>query len=272
MSESAVLVEQQGAVARVMLNRPDRRNSFDGPMIGELCEAFETLGRDLAVRVVVLGGAGAVFCAGADLRWMGVEGSVSPQQARADAERLVRMYRAIDECPCPVIARVQGSAFGGGVGVLAACDVVVAAEDASFALSEARLGLVPAVIAPFVLRKAGESFMRRYALTGETFSASVARQFNLVHDVVERNGLDKRVDELIESVLQLAPQALRQAKTLLRRIAESSDSKRWSLCAEINAEARLSEEAREGLHAFVTKRAPAWAAARLERHQKPAAQ
>lgn len=265
MSESAVLVEQQDAVARVTLNRPDRRNSFDGSMVGELCEAFETLGRDQAVRVVVLGGAGGIFCAGADLRWMGSGGSVSPQQARGDAGSLVRMYRAIDECPCPVIARVQGSAFGGGVGLLAVCDIVVAVEEASFALSEARLGLVPAVIAPFVLRKAGESFMRRYALTGETFSASVARQFNLVHDVVERNGLDKRVDELIDAVAQLAPQALRHSKSLLRRIVQSPDPERWHLCAEANAEARLSEEAREGLQAFLAKRAPAWAGPRVNR-------
>ncbi|MGE3154626.1 MAG: enoyl-CoA hydratase-related protein [Nitrospiraceae bacterium] len=272
MSESTVLIEQQGAVARVTLNRPDRRNSFDGPMIGELCEAFETVDRGQAVRVVVLGGAGAVFCAGADLRWMGAGGAVSSQQARADAERLVRLYRAIDECPCPVIARVQGSAFGGGVGLLAVCDVVVAAEDASFALSEARLGLVPAVIAPFLLRKAGESFMRRYALTGETFSVSTARQFDLVHDVVERNGLDKRIDELIESVFQLAPQALRRTKALLRQVVQSSEAERWRLCAEANAEARLSEEGREGIQSFTAKRTPSWAAARQERHHKPEAQ
>ena len=266
MNESAAVgVESRGAVARVTLNRPDRRNSFNGSMVGELCETFEALGCDPAVRVVVLGGAGAVFCAGADLRWMGSAGAVSPQQARGDAERLIRMYRAIDECPCPVIGRVHGSAFGGGVGLLAACDIVVAADDTVFALSEARLGLVPAVIAPFVLRKAGESFMRRYALTAETFSTSVARQFNLVHDVVERDGLDKRIDELIEAVLQLAPQALRHTKALLRRILQSPDSEGWPLCAEANAEARLSEEAREGLQAFLTKRAPPWARGRLDR-------
>ena len=265
MSESSVRVELQGAIARVTLNRPDRRNSFDGSMIGELCEAFETLGRDQTVRVVVLGGAGAVFCAGADLRWMGSDGTGSLQQARGDAERLVRLYRAIDECPCPVIARVQGPAFGGGVGLLAVCDIVVAADDATFALSEARLGLVPAVIAPFLLRKAGESFIRRYALTGETFSASVARQFDLVHDVIEKHGLEKRIDELIEAVLQLAPQALRHTKALLRRIIQSPDSEPWSLCAEANAEARLSEEARDGLQAFLTKRAPTWVASRVNR-------
>jgi methylglutaconyl-CoA hydratase len=196
---------------------------------------------------------------------MGSDGAVSPQQAQDDAERLIRMYRAIDECPCPVIGRVQGPAFGGGVGLLAVCDIVVAADDVAFALSEARLGLVPAVIAPFVMRKTGESFMRRYVLTGEMFSASVARQCNLVHDVVERDGLEKRVDELIDEVLQLAPQALRYAKALLRRIDHSPDSERWSLYAEANAKARLSEEAREGLQAFLTKRAPIWAGPCIKR-------
>jgi methylglutaconyl-CoA hydratase len=196
---------------------------------------------------------------------MGSDGAVSPQQAQDDAERLIRMYRAIDECPCPVVGRVQGPAFGGGVGLLAVCDIVVAADDVAFALSEARLGLVPAVIAPFVMRKTGESFMRRYVLTGEMFSASVARQCNLVHDVVERDGLEKRVDELIDAVLQLAPQALRYAKALLRRIDHSPDSERWSLCAEANAKARLSEEAREGLQAFLAKRAPIWAGPCIKR-------
>jgi methylglutaconyl-CoA hydratase len=199
---------------------------------------------------------------------MGPNGSISPQQARADAEHLIRMYRAIDECPCPVIGRVHASAFGGGVGLLAVCDIVVAAVDVVFALSEARLGLVPAVIAPFILRKTGESFMRRYALTGETFSVSVARQFNLVHEVVEKDGLEKRIGELVEAVLQLAPQALRHTKELLRRIMRSHDTEPWTLCAEANAEARLSEEAREGLQAFLTKRAPAWKPERLDRQRE----
>lgn len=265
MNETAVLIESQDAVARVTLNRPNRRNAFDGPMVNALYEVFQSVSRDPAVRVVVLGGAGRVFCAGADLRWMGADGVVSSQQARVDAECLIKMYRAIDECACPVIGQVQGPAFGGGVGLLTVCDIVVAAADASFALSEARLGLVPAVIAPFVMRRAGESFIRRYALTGEMFSASVARQFNVVHELVEREGLERRVDELIDAVLQLAPQSLRQAKALFRRLDQVPDSERWPLCERANVEARLSEEAREGLQAFLTKRAPAWAWPRVSR-------
>ena len=163
---SSILVESRNSVARVTLNRPERRNAFDAGMARELCEAFETLGHDPSVRCILLAGSGSAFCAGADIGWMRPDRGVSARQARTDAEQLIRMYRSIDECPCPVIARVQGPAFGGGVGLVAVCDVAVANEDATFALSEVRLGLVPAVIAPFLLRKTGESFVRRFSLTG----------------------------------------------------------------------------------------------------------
>ncbi|GIW54106.1 MAG: enoyl-CoA hydratase [Nitrospiraceae bacterium] len=262
---STLLVESSRGIAHVTLNRPERRNAFDALMADELHEAFEELGGDPSVRGVVLAGAGPAFCAGADLRWMSPDSPVSEARAREDAERLIRMYRAIDECPCPVIGRIHGSAFGGGVGLLAVCDIVVAADDAVFALSEIKLGLVPAVIAPFLLRKAGESFVRRYCLTGEVFSAAAAKQFNLVHDVVAKDGLAKRIDELIEAVLQLAPSASQHAKALFRRILRLPDADRWTVCAQANTEARLSAEAREGLRAFLEKRAPAWAAERTER-------
>ncbi len=265
-----LLVESSRAIARITLNRPERRNAFDALMADELREAFEELGGDSSVRGAVLAGAGPAFCAGADLRWMSPDSPVSETQAREDADRLIRMYRAIDECPCPVIGRVHGSAFGGGVGLAAVCDIVVAADDTVFALSEVKLGLVPAVIAPFLLRKAGESFVRCYCLTGEPFSASVAKQFNLVHDVVEKDGLEKRIDELIEAVLQLAPSASQHTKALFRRILRLPEADRWTVCAQANAEARVSAEAREGLRAFVEKRAPAWAVERTE-HGEPIA-
>jgi methylglutaconyl-CoA hydratase len=181
------------------------------------------------------------------------------QQAREDAERLISMYRSIDECPHPVIGRIQGNAFGGGVGLVSVCDVVVAAQDAMFTLSEARLGLVPAVIAPFLLRKAGESFMRRFCLTAETFSASIAREFNLVHDLVEPEKLDSRIGELVEAVLRLAPEAARHTKALLRQIQSSQGIEQRQISAAANARARLSAEAQEGLRAFFEKRSPAWA-------------
>lgn len=267
---STLLVESSRGIARVTLNRPERRNAFDALMADELREAFEELGGDPSVRGVILAGAGPAFCAGADLRWMSPDPPVSEAQAREDAERLVRMYRAIDECPCPVIGRVHGSVFGGGVGLAAVCDIVVAVGDTVFALSEVKLGLVPAVIAPFLLRKAGESFVRRYCLTGEAFSASVAKHFNLVHDVVEKDGLEKRIDELIEAVLQLAPSASQYTKALFRRILRLPDADRWTVCAQANAETRLSAEAREGLRAFLEKRAPAWTAKRTK-HGEPIA-
>ena len=262
---ASIQVESRDGIARVTLNRPVRRNAFDAHMVSELYEAFEGLGRDASVRGIVLTGAGPAFCAGADLRWMSPEYPISETQAREDAELLIQMYRAIDECPCPVIGRIHGATFGGGVGLVAVCDIVVAAEDVTFALSEVRLGLVPAVISPFLLRKAGESFVRRYCLTGETFSASVARQFNLVHDLVERDNLEARINELVQGVSRLAPQAARNTKALLRGILSLPDAERWKVCAETNAQARLSAEAREGLRAFLEKRPPAWAAAQSER-------
>jgi methylglutaconyl-CoA hydratase len=266
---TSIQVESRNGMVRVMLNRPDRRNAFDQRMVDELHDVFEELARDREVRGVILTGAGPVFCAGADLRWLMPDRSVSMEQAQKDAEQLIDMYRAIDEFPHPVIGRIQGSAFGGGVGLLSVCDIVVAAQDAMFALSEVRLGLVPAVIAPFLLRKAGASFMRRFCLTGETFSASVARQFNLVHDVVEPERLDSRIGELVEAVLGLAPEAAGHTKALLRQIQSSQDIERWQISTHANARARLSSEAQEGLRAFFEKRPPAWAKTSAEEAIEP---
>jgi methylglutaconyl-CoA hydratase len=254
----SIIVESKQAVAYVTLNRPDRRNAYDGLLIAALHRAFEQIGKDDSIRAVVLTGAGAAFCAGADLRWMMPLSPVSDTQARTDAEQLCAMYRAIDECPCPVIGRVNGPAFGGGVGLIAVCDIVVAIQDATFALSETRWGLVPAVISPFFLRKAGESFLRRYCLTGEVFSASVARQFSLVHEVVEKESLDTRVSELIKAVLQVAPQAAKDTKVLLRRLWSLAEADRRPVSVEANAQARLSVEAGEGVRAFLERRPPAW--------------
>lgn len=265
---SSILVESRNSVARVTLNRPERRNAFDAGMARELCEAFETLGHDPSVRCILLAGSGSAFCAGADIGWMRPDRGVSARQARTDAEQLIRMYRSIDECPCPVIARVQGPAFGGGVGLVAVCDVAVANEDATFALSEVRLGLVPAVIAPFLLRKTGESFVRRFSLTGEPFSASVAWQNSLVHDLVPSDRLDSRLAELADAVRGLAPQATRRTKALLRSLSSRSDAELWKMCAEANADARISAEAREGLRAFLEKRSPSWAPGRDVHEQK----
>ncbi|WHZ22150.1 MAG: Methylglutaconyl-CoA hydratase [Nitrospira sp.] len=263
---TTVTVESDGNIARVTLNRPERRNAIDAVMGTELREVFEELAREQVLRAVLLAAKGEVFCAGADIKWMQSTAPISETQARDDAQRLTSMFRAIDECPCPVIGLVQGPAFGGGVGLMAACDMVVAAEDATFALSETRLGLIPAIIAPLLLRKAGESFLRRYCLTGDTFTASTASTFGLVHDVVPPNDLEDSAAELIDTILRLAPQAVRESKALIRRMLCLSDEDRRAMCADTNAQARCASEAREGLQAFLEKRLPSWAKQQAAQH------
>lgn len=256
---TTLAMESRGNIRCITLNRPERRNAFDSRMISELTQAFDESAQEPSLRGVLLSSTGPVFCAGADLQWMQSTSPVSDAQATDDAHRLTRMYRAIDESPCPVIARVQGPAFGGGLGLMAVCDIIVAAEDATFSLSEARLGLIPAVIAPFLLRKAGESFLRRYALTGETFGPSVAHRFGIVHDVVPQSDLDDRIAELIDAIKQLAPHATRTTKGLLLKIPPLTEQERETTCAEANARARGAAEAMEGLRAFAEKRPPQWA-------------
>lgn len=267
---TTLMLESTGDMARVTLNRPDRRNAFDGHMVTELREAFEDFANDPALRGIVLAAAGPVFCAGADLQWIQSDGPVLQTPAMRDAHHLLRMFRAIDECPCPVIARVQGAAFGGGLGLLAVCDIVVAAEDATFALSETRLGLIPAVIAPFLLHKAGESFLRRYGLSGETFCASTAQRYNLAHDVVPPDHLDDRITELSEAILRLAPCATRESKLFFHRMRSLTDKDRFALGPEYNARARCAPEAAEGLRAFLEKRPPSWAKPREQNPQQEA--
>ncbi|HEU5091805.1 MAG TPA: enoyl-CoA hydratase-related protein [Nitrospira sp.] len=254
----SILVESSKGYARVTLNRPDRRNAFDIRMVEELYETFQALGQDHSVRVIVLAGSGPTFCAGADLAWMGADRIVSAPDAQQDAERLLAMFRAIDDCSCPVIGCIQGAVYGGGIGLIAVCDIAVAAANATFAFSEVRLGLVPAVIAPFVLAKAGDSFARRFCLTGEPFSASTAQDNGLIHDVVEPAALEAHVASLTEQITQLAPQAVRDTKALFHRIYHLSHEERWKACVEGNVRARLSYEAQEGIRAFRERRNPNW--------------
>ena len=254
----SILVESEKGIARVTLNRPDRRNAFDAGMVEEIRQAFDSLGQDRSVRMILLAGAGATFCAGADLHWLGPDRPVSESEAKRDAESLLAMFRSIDECPCPVIVRVQGAAFGGGAGLIAVSDIAVAAADASFAFSEVRLGFVAGVISPFVLRKTGESFARRFCLTGEPFSAATARESGLIQQVVEPAGLDAQVTALTEQASRAAPQAVRDTKALLRRLGRVSPEDAWETCVSANIRARLSPEAQEGFRAFRERRAPIW--------------
>lgn len=254
----SILVELNKGGARVTLNRPDRRNAFDACMVDEICKAFETLGQDPSVRVIALSSNGPTFCAGADLAWMGSDRIVSAPEAQQDAECLLAMFQTIDGCPCPVIGCIQGSVYGGGIGLIAACDIAVAAANATFAFSEVRLGLVPAVIAPFVRTKVGDSFVRRFCLTGEPFPASTARDNGLIHDVVEPAGLDAHVSSLAEQLTHLAPQAVRDTKALFHRLHHLSQEECWKACVEGNVRARLSSEAQEGIRAFRERRTPNW--------------
>jgi methylglutaconyl-CoA hydratase len=242
---SALRIERNGEILRVTLARPERRNAFDAALIGELTEAFADVGD---ARAVVLAGDGPSFCAGADVEWQRASIDLSYEENVADSHRLYRMLETIDACPPLVVARVQGYALGGGSGLVACADVAVAAEDAVFGFSEVKLGIIPAVISPFVLAKIGPGAGRRYFLTGERFRAAVAHRIGLVHEVVA--DLDEAVERVLQETLTSAPLALRAAKRLVRERPEGIET------AEIAARLRSSPEGQDGLRAFLERRAP----------------
>jgi methylglutaconyl-CoA hydratase len=246
---SALRIERAGEVLRVTMARAERRNAFDASLIAELTQAFADVGD---VRAVVLAGDGPSFSAGADVDWMRSSVELAYAENVDDALRLRAMLEAIDSCPAPVVARVQGHALGGGCGLVACCDVVVAAPDAQFAFSEVKLGIVPAVISPFALAKIGSSAARRYFVTGERFSATVALRIGLVHEVTDE--LDTAVDAVVVELLAAGPQAARAAKKLARSPLSAVET------AELIAAHRTSAEGQEGLHAFLEKRTPTWPA------------
>lgn len=255
---SQLLLDARDGITTVTLNRPKARNAFDAGLIAEVASVFHAFEGNASVRAVVLAGTGPVFCAGMDLGWMAGSEPTSETQRLRDAEQLQRMLRAIEECPCPVIGRVQGAAYGGGIGLIAACDLVVAAEDAQFALREVRVGLVPAVIAPLLLRKIGPSPVRRYGLTGEPFSAQQAKAIGLAHEVVPADQLDVTIQELTDHLRQSGPQAVRETKSLLRQLLAVPEQEQWRVTVRANARARGTAEAQEGMRAFLEKRPPAW--------------
>jgi methylglutaconyl-CoA hydratase len=252
-----ITVETAGDVARVWLSRPDVRNAFNEIMIAELREAFESLGRDAAMRVIVLGGTGGVFCAGADVEWMRRAQEKDEAGNLADARAMAEMYRTIDECPAPVIARVHKAAFGGALGLLAVCDMVVAEAGTRLGFTEVRLGIVPAVISTFTIAKIGTSQARRYFLTGESFTAESAPA-GLIHAVVPQGKLDEQVAEWVTGLRQAGPQAVREIKSLLRKVAGLPRAQALDLCAQTIAEVRVGKEAAAGLKAFLEKGPPPW--------------
>ena len=244
---SNLRTERDGDVLRITLARPDRRNAFDAALIAELAEAFVGVGR---ARAVVLGGDGPSFSAGADVDWMRSSVDLSYEENVADANALRAMLEAIDGCPAPVVARVQGHALGGGAGLVAAADIAIAAPDAVFAFSEVKLGIIPAVISPFALARIGPGAARRYFVTGERFDAETALRIGLVHEVAE--DLDAAVEHVVGELLSAGPQAARWAKRLVRERPDGPETARWI------AERRTSDEGQEGLRAFLEKRPPSW--------------
>ena len=247
------------AVARVVLNRPDVRNAFNAPLIAELTALLRALDADPAVRAVVLAGAGSTFCAGADLHWMRQMASFSPRQNRADAGALAAMLAALEGLSKPTIARVHGAAFGGGAGLVACCDIALGTPDATFAFSEARLGLIPAAISPYVVAAIGARAARRYFLTGERFAAADAYRLGLLHEVVPAQELDARIEALLGALLSAGPRAQAECKLLLRAIVNRPvDARLIADTARRIARVRASPEAREGVAAFLGKRKAGW--------------
>mgnify|MGYP000844643489 FL=1 len=262
MSEPPVIVQREGAVANVTLHRLEVRNAFDAATIAALHTAFVELGQQAEVRCVVLAAQGTAFCAGADLRYMQQLATYTDAQNRDDALQLARTLRAVAECPKPVIARVQGDAFAGGFGLVAACDLAVAVQTARFCLSEVKLGLVPATIMPHVLRAIGPRAAQRYTLTAEVFDAATAQAIGLVHEVTEdAAALDAQVQRWCAALQNASPQALAAAKRLLAEVAHRPlGDALLADTAERIAVARASADGREGVAAFLAKRKPNWIA------------
>jgi len=233
-------------------------------LIAELTAAVRAAGDDPAVRAILLHGAGASFCAGADLDWMRRMADYGREENLADANALAAMLSAIATCPKPTVARVHGPAYGGGIGLIACCDIAIGASDATFALSEAKLGLIPATIGPYVVAAIGERQARRYFLTGERFEAAEAYRIGLLHDIVLPGEIDARVNEILGALLVAGPNAQREAKALIRAVADRPvDASVIADTAERIAAIRASDEAREGIAAFLAKRPPAWVPAGL---------
>ena len=243
----ALRIERDGDLLRVTLARPETRNAFDAALIAELSNAFVDVGK---ARAVLLAGEGPSFCAGADVEWMRGSVDLDFEANVADANALRGMLEAIDRCPAPVVARVQGHALGGGAGLVACADIVVAGDSAVFAFSEVKLGIIPAVISPFALAKIGPSAARRYFVTGERFDAATALRIGLVHEVA--SDLDTAVERALAEIWSAGPRAARHAKKLVLERPDGPETARWI------AERRTSEEGQEGLKAFLERRSPSW--------------
>jgi len=263
MSEyQSIMTEVDGGVGILTLNKPKRHNAFDEQLIAEITVGLQELESDERVRAVVLSSTGKSFCAGADLGWMKRAADYTPEENLRDANRLAELMSTLNELAKPTIARVQGAAYGGGVGLIAACDIAVGTYDALFTLSEVKLGIVPAVISPYVLAAIGERYSRRYMLTAERFSAAEAYRIGLLHELVPgEEQLDEAIAEILESLLANGPHAQAECKELIRVVAgQPIDAQTIDETAQRITRVRASPEGREGLAAFLEKRAPNWLA------------
>jgi methylglutaconyl-CoA hydratase len=255
---SSILVQRDGAVLRLTLNRPDVRNAFDEQVIAALTTLAADAAQDRTLRAVVLAGTGKAFCAGADVAWMSKSIAYSQRENLSDAEDLARMLERLDTLPVPVLGRIQGAALGGGVGLAAVCDVAIAADDAVFALSEVKLGILPAIVAPYVIRKIGISAARELFLTGSRFGAVRAKEIGLVHEIVPSDHLDDAIARRLGEVMSAGPRAIGTAKALIREIAGVHPNDVIGLTTNTIAAQRVSDEGQEGLRAFLEKRKPRW--------------
>jgi methylglutaconyl-CoA hydratase len=257
-SFQTIEVTSENKVARIALNRPDVRNAFNEVMIEELIRALDAIEKDEAVRVVVLTGRGKAFCAGADLNWMKKMKDFTFDENMTDALELAELMFKLYNLPKPTIARVNGASIGGSNGLVAACDIAIASHRAEFSMSEVKIGLVPACIGPYVLKKVGENACRELFLTGERISADQAKTVGLVNDVVTHSNLSKRVDEKVSNLVTSGPHALAVSKDLLNKISFMSLAEAKEYTARVIAELRSGDEAQEGMAAFLEKRKPRW--------------
>jgi methylglutaconyl-CoA hydratase len=254
----SLLIDQQGPVVRVTLNRPEVRNAFNETLIAELTAWAQTVTAGGPARVAVLSGAGKAFCAGADVTWMAKMVGYSRDENVRDARAMAHMFAALDRLPIPLIGRIHGAALGGGAGLAAVCDIVVSAEDAIFGFTEVKLGILPAVISPYALAKIGQSAARELFLTGARFSAARARDIGLVHAVGDQAEIDRIVAKYVNDLLTSAPQAVAAAKALIAEVSARTRAAAEDVTVNAIADRRVSPEGQEGLRAFLEKRAPSW--------------
>ena len=259
MAYQFLITERHGPVEHVMLNRPDVRNAFNAEMVTELAAwAAAFVSKPDGARVVVIGGAGKAFCAGADAAWLATVASHSEADNVRDATVTSQMFHALDELPVPLIGRVHGAAIGGGAGLAAVCDIVVSADDAVFGFTEVKLGIIPAVISPFVVSKIGPSAARELFVTGARFPAARAYKMDLVHAVVPLEDVDKTIERYVTEILAGGPDAIAAAKKLVRDVSRADGKDVTTMTAQALAARRASPEGQEGLRAFIEKRKPRW--------------